>query len=120
MMTSSSAEQWPWLVLRERFPTEAGSDYLVKVNTIQSSQGPVQVLLDFYDGSGEFIERRLTSEWIDSGDDWIEISGLFKAPERAATAQLILQLRIRLDDEMPRPDQLDVWIDDVSVRKAVE
>lgn len=120
MMTSSSADQWPLVVLRERFPTEAGANYRLQYNALQSAQGPVQILLDFHDGSGEFIDRHTFSEWIDSEGEWLQIGRVVEAPEGAATAIVTVQLRIRNDDELPRLEQLEVWVDELSVRKATE
>lgn len=120
MTTSPDEEEWPWVILRERFPTEAGSDYRLQFNAIQTEQGPVQVFLDFHNGAGEFIQRKLFSDWMGTEGEWVQIEGVVEAPEGAATALVMVQLRILLKDELPRPDLLEVWVDDVSVRKAVE
>lgn len=117
MTTPTSLKSWPWLILRNRFPAGAGDSLHVSYKAIETERGPVQVLIDFYNGNGEFIIRNLTSAHRDSGGEWYENSATFVAPEGSATALINIQLRIR---EQAPGETLEAWVDDVSVRQVLE
>ncbi len=110
----------PNLTMKERFPAEAGSSYFVSFSAIQTFQGPAELVVEYFDGNGNSIGRESIVDRVDTADNWSVVSRIVVAPERSATARLEVRIRTWLDDGTARPDLLEVWVDDVSVRKVNE
>lgn len=119
-MTSPTEGDWPMLVLRQRFFVEGGKSYQWGFSALQNEYGPVQMLFTFNDDREAALPGTLTSDWTTtSGNNWLDVRAITIAPEGAVTASVAIQLRIRPEAAENVSGDLEVFVDDVTVREVL-
>lgn len=119
-MTSPPEGDWPEIVLRQRFFVEEGQSYQWGFSSQQNEYGPVQMLLRFYNNREEFMNGTVNSDWVTTEENsWLDVSAITTAPEGAVTAQIVIQLRILPEAVENASSNLEVYVDDVTVREVL-
>jgi hypothetical protein len=108
-----SSDHWPQIVSDE-YAVAPGEELMVSIDARTDSEGLLFLTMAFLDGNGvEFVGFGPGTRSVDTSD-WATLESRLAAPDGAASAYLVLNLA--LNGELTDATNLDINIDNVSVR----